>query len=281
MIDAHCHLNFEDYQQFCNEHKSVKSYNVADILTRAQNSGVQNAIAVGTNLNDSAHNIELAKEWNVSRETLTLFAGVGIHPDNAEKALKTMSEQQIIDKIKDLSNDKFVVCLGECGLDYRIDDCDKTTQRRIFELSCHLSKQLELPLQIHSRYADKDTLDILRNDTPDGVMHCFTGEKELAKKYLDIGLSLSFSGIATFKNATLIRDTIKYTPLDRILTETDAPFLAPAPHRGEINEPAMVQFTTRCIAEIKNVDSSLLCKQILENFIHVLKRSEQLCERRS
>ncbi len=277
MIDAHCHLNFEDYRTFCDERKTNNVFGVSDILSRAETSGVTHIIAVGTNLDDSKKNIEIVNSSDVLCRTLQVFAGVGIHPDNADTILRTTTEQQLVDTLKKLAKDKKVVCLGECGLDYRLESYNKSSQIRMFEIFCQLSKELDLPLQIHSRYAETDTLDILlRANKPRGIMHCFSGSIEIAKKYLDFGLFLSFSGIATFKNANLVRETIKYVPLDMLLTETDAPFLAPVPHRGSINEPALIHFTAECIASIKGIDINFLNEQIAANFFHAFNRSKNL-----
>lgn len=233
-IDAHCHLQFDEV-----EHASV--------VNRAVEAGVDQMICVGTDAESSRQAIELAK---LHRERLS--ATVGLHPHDAKLGL-----DPVIALLEDTISigDAPIVGIGECGLDYFYDHSPRNVQKRMFAEQIDLAKRYDLALVVHTRDAWSDTLEILQSEgvPPRTVIHCFTGGPEEAKKCLDQGLYLSFSGITTFKNSTEVQAAAVICPLDRMTIETDSPFLTPVPHRGKPNEPAFVGLVGKYLSELKKV----------------------------
>ena len=231
LIDTHAHLDTLD--------------DLPGVLTRAKEGGIEKIIAISSDLESSLSTISIAENNN------SVFAAVGIHPHAAATA-----DERSLSEIERLARTGKVVAIGETGLDYHYMNSDKNAQINSFTGQLGIAHRLSLPIVIHVRDADLDLVDILKTEKVSdrtGVIHCFTGNYETARMYLDLGFYISFSGIATFKKSEEIRDAAKKIPGDRLLVETDSPYLAPVPLRGKTNEPAYVKYIAVMIAETRGV----------------------------
>jgi TatD DNase family protein len=232
-IDTHCHLNDPAFQD-----------DYQNVLENALQSGVGALIVVGYDLESSRRAVQLAQEYG------PVFAAVGIHPSDADTWGATMAQE-----IRRLLTEPKVVALGEIGLDYHYDDAPaKEQQMQVFREQLTIAKQLQKPVIIHNREAHQDTWRVVnevRLGPAGGVIHCFTGSRETARQWLAIGLYLSFAGPLTFTNARQIRELAREIPLERLLVETDSPYLAPHPRRGKRNEPGWVGLVGEKLAEVK------------------------------
>lgn len=257
MIDVHCHLNFHAFENDLDE-----------VIKRAINAGVEKIINVGTSLESSQKAIELARDYD------NLYAIVGIHPHHADK-LEDGWEKELTKIVKN----KKVLAIGEIGLDYfsykSNGIVEKSLQKKIFETQIQMAHELKLPLQIHNRLAGKDILEILKHhknilrETP-GMFHCFAGSREVLKSALQMGFYIGFDGNITYEGIapgenTSLKELVLYTPIDRIVTETDAPFLTPVPYRGSRNEPSYVIIVGNSIAKIKNASMTKVNKIVTQN----------------
>lgn len=229
--DDHCHLHFADPQEAA----------VGELVDRARGAGVERMVTVGCDVADSLAAI------TVARAVPGVVATAGVHPHEARHGL---------DGLPELLDDPSVVAVGECGLDFHYDHSPRDMQRAVFAAQIALAHERSLPLVIHTRSAWPETFDILAAEgAPERtVFHCFTGGAEEARRCLDLGAHLSFSGIVTFKSADDIRAGASLCPLDRLLVETDSPYLAPVPHRGKTNEPAFVPLVGAGVAAAAGVD---------------------------
>ncbi len=229
MIDSHAHLNDE---QFADD--------IPEVAARARAAGVMTIINVGSNLESSEKAVQLADTFD------EMYAVVGLHPHEASDLTLNL-----LKRLRELAAHPRVVALGETGLDYYYEYSTRSEQQTAFREQLSLADELSLPVVIHSRDATKDTVDIVREAaaTP-CVLHCFSGSWETASEYLDMGHVLSFAGPITFNNARRLRETAAKVPLDRVLIETDCPYLAPVPHRGKRNEPAFVKHVAAKLAEL-------------------------------
>lgn len=248
LIDTHCHLTMPDFDA-----------DRSDVIQRAIDAGISHMITIGTDIEDSKSAIALAEEHEF------IYAAVGVHPHDVKDITDTES---FSDTIKKLASKKKVVALGETGLDYHYMHSPAEIQQEHFRLEINLAKSLGLPVIVHSREAKEDTLRILKEEKVEvtgGVLHCFSGDMDMAEKALNMGLYISFSGVITFRNAKKMPDIVKAIPLNRILIETDAPFLTPVPHRGKRNEPAYVKYMAEKIADIKGISLEELGKTITDN----------------
>lgn len=232
LIDSHAHLDFEEYGD------------LDEVVARAKAAGLVHVVAVGQYPHPERA-VELAR-----RDRGFFSATAGIHPHDAAQA-----GDEDFDQLRKLCAGPDVVAVGECGLDFHYDRSPRDQQREVFVRQIKLARELGKPLVVHTREADLETADILARELgPDGgVIHCFTSDWTAAQRYLALGLSISFSGVLTFRNAGALRDAAARTPLDRILVETDCPFLAPIPFRGKRNEPAHVVHTAAMLAEVKKI----------------------------
>ncbi len=231
LIDTHAHL--------------VSLENPEDAIIRAGENGVGKIVAIASDLDSSHATLKLSNSYD------NIYATVGIHPH----AASSYSEHTWA-AYRDLTNEPKVVAVGETGLDYHYMNSPKETQILSFQNHIALGKSTELPLVIHIRDAHDDMINILRTEplsSNPGVIHCFTGDRALAETYLDLGFYISFSGIVTFKRSEELRDAAKYVPGDRILIETDSPYLAPVPHRGKPNEPAYVKHVAETLADVRGL----------------------------
>jgi len=245
--DSHCHLQ-EPYLAVDLEPKVA--------LAQAAESGVVGVVCVGTDAASSAAAVTLAKEMGEGDFGVRVWATVGLHPHEAGRGTKGVED--LLERA--LREGSPVVAVGECGLDYHYDNSPREAQRKAFAEQIAMAKAYGLALVVHTREAWDDTLEILVDEgIPDRVvMHCFTGGVEEARRCLELGAYLSFSGIVTFKSALDVREAASYCPEDRLLVETDAPFLAPVPERGKPNRPAWVAIVGRALAGIRGVDPERL-----------------------
>lgn len=245
-IDTHVHLDLDDF----NLDRDL-------VLPRAGEAGVQSMITVGINRSSSRQAVALAEQYP------QVFAAVGIHPHEARNATAPA-----YDELKDLAANQRVVAVGETGLDFFKEYSPRREQEICFRRQIGLAKELRLPLVIHDREAHDRIIEILREEKAEevgGVFHCFSGDYALARSGLDMGFYISVSGVITFPRATGLREVVEKMPLDRLLVETDAPFLAPVPYRGKRNEPAYVIHVVRKLAEVKKVSVSEVAQCTQEN----------------
>jgi TatD DNase family protein len=247
LIDSHAHL---DDPRF-NEDRDA-------VLQRAWDAGVRGILTIGNGSGPDAMGCGLpiaeAYDW--------VYTSVGVHPHDAKHV-----EARHYSLIKELSKHERVIAIGETGLDYHYDHSPRETQRDVFRAQVALARELDLPVIVHTREADLDTRNILQQEAPRrGVLHCFTSSDALADFALDIGFLVSFSGIVTFPNARSLAETARRIPDDRILVETDCPYLAPVPNRGKRNEPGFVADTARFLADLRETSPDELAAQTTANF---------------
>ena len=248
LIDSHAHLDSEEYGK-----------DLEKVVARAREAGLAHIVLVG--------------QWPRARESLELSrrdpaffsATAGIHPHDAA--------QGDFAEMEKLCAEPEIVAVGECGLDFHYDRSPRDVQRDLFVRHLRLAKALQKPVVVHTREADLETADILGRELgPDGgVIHCFTSDWAAAQRYLALGMYISFSGVLTFRNAEAVRDAAAKMPLDRILVETDCPFLAPVPHRGKRNEPAYVALTAARLAELRGLPPAELASATSENARRALR----------
>jgi TatD DNase family protein len=257
LVDSHCHLDFPD---FAEERDAV--------VQRARDKGVQHFLTICTHLRQADSIIAVADAYP------DVSASIGTHPHYASEELD-LGKSELLR----LHARPKVVAIGECGLDYHYNHSAVEDQHIIFRQHIEAAMETDLPLIIHTREAEADTMRLLREVSAGGkvrgVLHCFTSSIKLAEEALDFGFMVSFSGILTFKNAVEIREAAKIVPLDRLLVETDAPYLAPIPNRGKRNEPAFVTFTAEALAVIKEVPTQQLAEHTTRNFFSLFDRAVQ------
>ena len=255
LIDSHCHLNYEGLVE-----------RQGEVLSNARETGVTGFLNISTR----------QREWNdiiaVAEREPDVWASVGVHPHEAD-AHPDLGASALVEA----ADHARVIAIGECGLDYFYDKSDRKAQRERFEAHIEAARQTGLPLVVHTRDAEDDTAEILtsavREGGVTGVLHCFTGSAELARKGLDLGFYVSLSGIVTFKNAQDLQATAKWLPKDQMLVETDSPFLAPVPHRGQKCEPAFVADTARFVAQLRDEDPDELGEKTTANFFKLFKKA--------
>ncbi len=232
-IDTHAHYDAEEFDADRDE-----------LLTRLFAESVDSIITMGCSLKSSAAALKLAEKYE------RMYAAVGIHPEDCENL-----PDDYISQIKTLAANKKVRAIGEIGLDYHYDGFSREKQIDCFKEQLKLAQELDFPVVIHSRDATKDTLDILAEYRPRGVVHCFSGSAETAREILRLGLMISFTGVLTFKNAKKAVEACEVIPLDRIMLETDCPYMSPVPYRGERCDSSMVRFTAEKLAQIKEIST--------------------------
>lgn len=252
-VDSHCHLNFPDL--------------VADLdsyLEKMTENQVSHALCVSVDLETQPQVLALAEAYK------HLFASVGVHPSHEE------GEEPTVTRLIELAQHDKVVAIGETGLDYYWHKDKPEWQRERFRNHIRAAKQLGLPLIIHTRESAADTLRLLREEGAQevgGVMHCFTESWQVAEEALALGFYLSFSGVVTFKNAIELKEVAKRVPLDRLLIETDAPYLAPVPFRGKLNHPALVRHVAECIADLRDVPLAVIADACTDNFFRLFAKA--------
>jgi len=233
-IDSHAHLEMPDYDHDRDE-----------MIKRALDQGIENIVTIGIDKEECEQAIKLSATYPF------IYVALGLHPHNAKK-----SDNKLFDFIKENARHKKVVALGEMGLDFFKNWSPRNDQIKCFHDQLALARELKLPAIIHDRDAHEETLSILREERAwesGGVIHCFSGDFKMAAACIDMGFFISIPGTITFKNASILQDVVMKVPLESILIETDAPFLAPVPFRGKRNEPAYVRYVAEMIAEIKKV----------------------------
>ncbi len=244
LVDSHCHLDFTAFEVDCDT-----------VIERAHLAGVRRMVTIGASGPFAANQqaIDLATRHE------TVHATVGVHPHEAATV-----DERLLQQIERMARDPVVVGIGETGLDYHYDHSPRPQQQEAFRRFLDIARRLDLPVSIHLRNADRDAADILADaglGAAGGVIHCFSSDSRAAREFLDLGLHISFSGILTFKAAEPLREAARIVPGDRLLVETDSPFLAPVPYRGRRNEPALVTYTAAVLAEVRgeSIDSIAAC----------------------
>ena len=248
MIDSHCHLDYPPLYE-----------NLDKVIDRAKNEGIKYLLTISTTLNS------FEKIKTIVSKYSNIYGTLGIHPHET-KDFSNLKKDELI-KIKD--NNKKIIAIGETGLDYYYKNTNPSLQKKLFVEHIKSAIDLNIPVIVHSRSAEKDTFDILNQYSKEGLkilMHCFTGSQDFSKKLIDIGAYISLSGIITFKNSIELQKTVSALPINRILIETDSPFLAPTPNRGKSNEPSFMKYTAEKLAEIKKISFEDIKKNTTENF---------------
>src|SRR5450830_591272 len=257
LVDSHCHLDFPDFTAELDE-----------VVARARAAGIGRLVTICTRVRKHAQVLAVAEKFP------EIFCSVGTHPHNAHEELDIDAKALIA-----LTKNPKVVAIGEVGLDYHYDNSPRAAQAQGLRQHIQATRETGLPLVIHVREADADMAAILEDETGKGtfpaVLHCFTGSRDLAFAAIDLGHYVSFTGILTFKNSAALRDIAAALPAERVLVETDAPYLAPLPHRGQRNEPAYVVETARVLAETRGVSIDDIARQTTENFFRLFNKVPQ------
>ena len=269
LIDSHCHIDGEDFDADRDE-----------VVSRAREAGVSAMLCVGTG---DPHSGQIRKAVEVAERYENVFAGVGVHPHDA-KLYDDQAEAQLCE----MARSEKVIAWGEIGLDFYYDHSPRDLQREVFRRQIRKAKEFGLPIIVHSRDANRETVELLSEEYEPiaereigngplvGVMHCFGGTAQMARELLPLGFMISFAGNVTFKNAENLRDAAKAVPLDRVLVETDCPFLTPVPFRGKRNEPCFVVHTAKFLADLYGVSFEMLSEQTTQNFIDLFGLRETL-----
>jgi TatD DNase family protein len=256
MVDSHCHL---DDSRFAGD--------LDGVIERAVAAGVTRMLSIGTG--DGPPGIDCAVR--IAERYEAVIASIGVHPHDAAKVTP-----ETYGELRELARQPKVVAFGEIGLDYHYDFSPRDVQREVFVAQLRLASELKLPVIIHTREAWADTLATLREHwSGPGIMHCFTGTAEEAREALDLGLCLAFGGVMTFKTAEAAREAARITPDDRLLVETDAPYLAPIPYRGKRNEPAFMIETVRRLAEVRGTTVERVAELTTANFDRLVSLKNQ------
>lgn len=253
LVDSHCHLDFPDL---------VK--NLPEVLRRMTENRVEAAVCIGVNLEDFPQVLALAEQHQ------NLYATVGVHPEYTD--VEEPSEERLVS----LASHPKVIAIGETGLDYYWQKDKPEWQRERFRTHIKAALRSNKPLVVHTRDSAPDTLRVLKEEGAEqvgGVMHCFTEDWSIAQQALDLGFYISFSGIVTFKNATIVKEVAQKCPLDRILVETDSPYLAPTPYRGKPNQPAYVLHVAEEIARLRSLSLEAIGEASTRNFYRLFKNA--------
>jgi len=255
LIDSHCHLNML---------LEKEGYEINSILRNAKESDIQIMQNICTSIEEFDDVLKLSEKYD------NIYCSIGVHPESIGEKIITVEE--IVEK----SKNKNVIGIGEVGLEYHYEPIDKIKQKKNFEVHIEACRRTALPLIIHSREADNDMIEMLDSEMKNGkfsfVLHCFSSGKELAYKGLDLGGYISLSGIVTFKNAKELREIVKDVPLNRIMLETDSPYLCPEPKRGQINEPAHVEYIAEYLVDFLKIPYKDICSTTTENFLKLFNK---------
>ncbi len=257
LVDSHCHLDMLPEPH----HKHLD-----ELMENAKNAGVKYFLCVSVNLSDLSEVLAPANHYN------NVYATVGVHPN------EEVPEEPTVDKLIELANHPKVVAIGETGLDYYRSSGELDWQRDRFRVHIRAAKQLKIPLVIHSRQAPDDTIQILKEENAkevSGVMHCFTEDWKMAEQALDLGFYISFSGIVSFKNAPSVQDVAKKMPMERMLIETDSPYLAPEPFRGQKNQPAYVRQVAEAVARLRGIRVEEVAEYTTNNFFELFWKARR------
>lgn len=258
LVDSHCHLDFPELSE-----------DLDGVITRARNAGIGQFVTIGTKLS------KVDGVLAIARARPEVSCTIGIHPHHVAK-----EERATVERLVALAQDPEVVGIGESGLDYFYDNSPREQQRDSFAVHIRAAREAGLPLVVHTRDADDDTAEILESEYRDGpftgVLHCFSAGPGLARRGLDIGFYVSLSGILTFPKSDALRETVRTVPLDRLLVETDSPYLAPKPWRGKRNQPAYMVETARVLAAVKGVSPQRIEAATTENFRRLFPRAPRI-----
>ena len=246
IFDTHAHYDDERFDEDREE-----------LLLSLRDKGVGTVVNVGASVESTKKTFELAKKYDF------MYGAVGIHPEDVESL-----DESHMELLKELAADEKIVAVGEIGLDYHYDEPEKDIQKKWFARQLDIAYELDMPIIIHSREAAADTLDIMKShhgEELSGVIHCFSYSTEMAKVYLDMGYYLGIGGVVTFKNSKKLKEVVKMTPLERIVLETDCPYLTPEPHRGKRNDSSYLKHVVECISELKNISAEEIISTTTEN----------------
>jgi TatD DNase family protein len=249
IFDTHAHY---DDEKFDNDRSSL--------ISSLEDKGVVGVVSCGVDIETSKSNMELAHEYDF------IYFAAGFHPENLEGA-----SLEDISKIREFAADEKCAAIGEIGLDYHWMSSSKEVQKSFFEAQIELANELEMPVIVHDREAHGDTLDILRATKPEGVLHCFSGSKEMAREIIGLGMYIGLNGVVTFPNARKSLEVVKEIPLERLVLETDCPYLAPVPMRGKRNDSSFIQYTAERIAEVLDIDTQELLDITHKNALELFK----------
>ena len=256
LVDSHCHLDFDVFDD-----------DRSETIQRARNAGVRTMVTICTRVS------RFDEIRRIAEENDDIWCSVGIHPHQAEE-----EERVSLDDLTVRAGHPKVVGIGETGLDYFYDNSPRELQQESFRIHIAAARETGLPLIVHSRDADEDMADILEEEMGKGafpgVLHCFSSGRMLAERALAIGLYISLSGILTFRNAEDLRDIARDVPVDRLLVETDSPFLAPIPNRGKRNEPSFVVHTAAQLAELRSMDKDDISRISTDNFFRLFSKAQ-------
>lgn len=244
-IDTHVHLDDERYTNILDQ-----------VITEAQEANVYKIITMGCDYRSSLKAVEIANKYP------NVYAMIGIHPT---EIAKSSDEELALEWINDLIQNPKVIGIGEIGLDYYWDRSNSEKQKEIFIKQIEISKKLNLPINVHSRDANQDTFDIIKELRPKGIIHCYSGSVEMAKEFVKIGFYIGVGGVVTFKNSKVIKDVVSEISLGNLVTETDGPYLAPTPNRGKTNYPKYIPLIVEEISKIKSIDIKKVQTKIEEN----------------
>jgi TatD DNase family protein len=257
LVDSHCHLDFPEFAQ-----------ELDAVVARARQAGIGTMLTIGTRVSTFDQVRAIAERFD------DIYCSIGIHPHEAEKEPAMQTEELMV-----IAEHPKVIGFGETGLDYYYEHSPRDQQQRAFRAHIDAARQTGLPLIVHTRNADEDMGAILTEEAEKGafpgLIHCFSSTAGLASIAVELGLYISISGIVTFKAAGDLRDTVKTIPLDRLLVETDAPYLAPVPNRGKRNEPAFVVHTAAQVAQLKNISADELALATSDNFFRLFKKAKR------
>ncbi|MBE9516343.1 MAG: TatD family hydrolase [Proteobacteria bacterium] len=255
LVDSHCHINFDPLGQ-----------EVDQVISRAREAGVEHLLCVSVDIEDYPQVLALAREYD------NVFASVGVHPNHQD------CHEPTVEELVEQASTAEVVAIGETGLDYFRSEGDLEWQRDRFRRHIAAAKESGKPLIIHTREAAADTLKILKEENArdiGGVMHCFAEDWDVARKAMDLNFHISFSGIVTFKSAESLREVAMKVPADRMLVETDCPYLAPVPYRGKTNEPAFVRYVAECVADVRKENFDSIANATTDNFFRLFNSASR------
>jgi len=255
LVDSHCHLNFPELAQ-----------NIDEIRSAMASHQVSHALCISVNLREFPQVLAVAEAYD------NFYATVGVHPDYENEPPLS------VEQLTALADNPKVIGIGETGLDYFRLSGDLEWQRERFRTHIRAAIEIDKPLIIHTRAAAKDTLRVMREERAEnvgGVMHCFTESLEVAHNAIDMGFYISFSGLVTFKNAAALKEVAQQIPIDRILVETDSPYLAPVPYRGKTNQPAYVRYVAEEIARLRGISVESLAEATTDNFFRLFRHAQR------
>lgn len=254
LVDSHCHLNYPEFAD------------LDAVVARASAAGVTAMQTISTRIAELPDLLKIAERFP------HIYASVGTHPHHVE------SETVTADELAKLASHPKVIGIGETGLDYYYEHSPRELQQQSFREHIAAARKTGCPVIVHSRDAEADTIEILADEmkkgTFPGLIHCFSSGRELAEKAISLGFYISIAGIVTFKKATELQDSVRYLPLDKLLIETDSPYLAPMPHRGKPNEPAHVKLVAEKIAELKDISLEQVAAQTTQNFFALFTKAK-------